>query len=311
MSAPRSAAAPPPDPGTPAPSYYYEPPSSRPRRSRAPLYAGVVAVVIALIVVFAFVFPGLGPSAPSIPSGAITYGQAAPGSNYSVRSFAGTTNWSLLFAVGIDSPTAVTTSLALGELGLTNCTFAPAGGGATNLTVPAFAGNVTSGTAPFWEFAYRNVSGAIALALVANGRATTLGLLETPVCTAIFAIVAPIPARVLDSPDAGASVATGASGFLAAHPNASALYGLIGGVRSVFRSVGSEWFVQFSTCSLASTAAGTGAQYNATINATVGTVYYAHATASMACGGDPPGAIGPTGAAGPVAARAGPRTSAA
>ncbi len=275
-----------------------------------PVYAGVVVVVVAVILVFAVVLPSLGPGAPSIPSGAITYDQAAPGSNYSVRSFEGTTNWSLLFAVGLDSPTAVTTSLALGELGLSDCTFAPASGAATSFPVPAFAGNATSGTAPLWEFAYRNVSGTIALALVANGHAMALGLLEGGTCTAIFAIVLPIPARVLDSPGAGDAVAAGAGGFLAAHPNSSALYGLIGGVRTGFRTAGPEWFVEFSTCSLATTAAGTGAEYNATVNATAGTVYYAHTTASVACGGDPPGALDPTGLGGTVAPRAGPRTSA-
>jgi hypothetical protein len=272
----------------------YEPPSSRRRRSRTPLYVGVGVVVVAVIVVVAVVLPSLGPGAPSIPKGAITYGQGAAGANYSVRSFQKPSTWSLLFAVGLEAPTGETAALAVSDLGISNCSIAPASGAPSNLTLPAFVGNRTSGEAPLWEFFYQNFStGSVAVVAVENGQATVLGNITTPECSSIFNILGTIPAQVLNSPAAGAAVAANASAFLAAHPTSSAVYGLIGPVFGNFpgSTLGAKWVVEFSTCAVTPNPTGVGAEYNATVNATSGAVVYAQNQSSVSCASDPPAAV--------------------
>ncbi len=257
------------------------------------LYGVIAAVVIAVLVVVAVVLPSLGPGAPSTPSGAITYGQAAPGSNYSVRSFHGYTNWSLLFVAGLDPSTPTTTTAALGDLGVSNCTLAPSPGVSGNLTVPAFTGSLTSGHAPLWEFFYQNFSSqAVAIVAVENGTVTVLGTISSPECTDVFSIIDPIPAHVLDSPTIGAAVAANASAYLTAHPGASAVYGLIGPVFSSFpvENIPAKWVVEFSTCALSTNPSGVGSEYNATVNAATGAEIHAQSASSFACASDPPAA---------------------
>jgi hypothetical protein len=286
--------APPPEPDESPP--LSEPPSFRPRRSRRLLYAGIVAVLVAVIVVVAVVLPSSGPGAPTVPGGAITYGQGAAGANYSVRSFNGTTGWSLLFAAGLEAPVAEPAAVAVADLGVSNCSLYPVHGGSASISLPAFAGSPTSGRAPLWEFFYQNVSTEqIAVVVVENGGATLLGTLASPECTDVFAIITPIPAHVLDSPTIGAAVAANASSFLAAHPNVSAVYGLIGPVFGALLpgSLNSpKWVVEFTTCALTPDPSGSGAEYNASVNANSGAEFYSRTVPSESCASNPPAAIG-------------------
>jgi hypothetical protein len=259
------------------------------------IYGGVAAAVIAVIIVLAVVLSSTGNPAPSTPSGAITYGQAAPGSNYSVRSFQGTTGWSLLFVAGLAAPTGEPAAIALSDLGDSNCTVTPTSGHSGNITMPAFTGTPTSGHAPLWEFFYQNSStDTVAIVVVEDGSATVLGTIASPECTAIFNILNPIPAKVLDSPAIGSAVAANASAFLTAHPGASAVYGLIGPLFELFPvgANGAKWVVEFSTCPITPDPTGVGAEYNASVNASSGAVFYAQTVPSESCVSDPPAEVG-------------------
>jgi hypothetical protein len=277
----------------------------KPRRSRKWLYVAIAVVVVVVIV--AIVVTDLGPGPPSIPSGAISYGQAAPGANYSVGSFQKPTAWSLLYVAGLESSVAEPAALALSDLGVSNCSISSGSGSGVpaNLTLPAFAGSPTSGHAPLWEFFYQNFSTqAVAVVVVENGAATVLGTISSPECTDIFSIIDPIPAGVLNSPVIGAAVGANASAFLTAHPNASAVYGLIGPVSSFFAGtgIGAKWVVEFSTCALTPNPTGVGAEFNASVNATSGHVFYSQTVPTESCASDPPAAIGPAALGGLVTA---------
>jgi hypothetical protein len=250
---------------------------------------------VVVVVIVAVAVSTTGPGAPSIPSGAITYGQAAPGANYSVRSFEKPSTWSLLYVAGLESSTAEPAAIALNDLGVSNCSLSSGSGATANLTLPAFAGTPSSGHASLWEFFYQNVSTqAVAVVAVENGAATVLGTISSPECTDVFGIIHPIPADVLDSPAIGAAVGANASAFLAAHPNASAVYGLIGPVAALFAgpAIGAKWVVEFSTCALTPNPTGVGAEYNASVNATSGVQFYSQTVPTESCASDPPAAVG-------------------
>jgi hypothetical protein len=288
-------------------SFPYEPPSQRPR-SRVPLYAGIAVLVVVVVAVAAIVVPALSMPGPSIPSGAITYRQGAPGANYSVRSFQSST-WTLVFVAGLEAPTTEPAAVALADLGVSNCTVSPASGQSGNITLPADSGSLTLGHAPLWEYFYENATTQeVAVVVVENGHATVLGTLASAECSDVFGIIFPIPGAVLDSPTIGAAVATNATGFLATHPNASAVYGLIGPIFDVYpaASIGPRWVVEFSTCPITPDPTGVGAEYNVTLNATSGAVIYAQSLPSVSCVNNPPAEIGSAPLPDPVASAVGP-----
>ena len=121
-----------------------------------------------------------------------------------------------------------------------------------------------------------------------------LGNLSNPECTAVFSIIHAIPAGVLDSSSIGTAVIADSADFLTAHPNASAVYGLIGPVFVAYPSgaVGPRWVVEFSTCALTPDPTGDGAEYNATLNTTNGDLEYSQTLPSVSCITNPPAAIG-------------------
>jgi len=272
----------PPPPMAPVPASTPTPP---PRRSRTMLYLGVaVAAVIVVLLVAVFVLPSLTSSSSGSSTAVLTYSGAVPIANSAVAGFAGG-GWVPIFAAGLVSPTSATypaNSTALGNL-TSGCTYTEVTK-VSSLTLPGYSGNRSSGAAPAWEFGYRNGSDALAVVSVINGQGSVLATLTGSECSLYAQFFAPIPGDVIDSSAAAKAVEPDAASFLAEYPNASAELGLIGGI-SFFGHVGPEWSVMYSTCALSESPSGTGAQFNATVNALTGVVYGHNSSTDVSCGG--------------------------
>jgi hypothetical protein len=252
-------------------------PPSRTRR-----YVGVaVAVAVAVVLVVVVVGPLLTGSGSGGGAALLTYSGARPIADHAVSGFEGG-GWTLLFAAGLDSATAVEATLNTSALGNISCFLTPVTATGA-LTLPAYPGNRSLGVAPAWEFGYRNSADLIALVSVVNGLGEVLATLSGLQCALFAQLITPIPGSVLDSSQAAAAVHSSAAAFLVAHPNASAVFGLVGGFAIGGRNPGPEWSIQYSTCALGKSAVGTGVAFNATVNATSGQVVNTSTTSGVTC----------------------------
>lgn len=255
------------------------PPLRRPNRK--PIYIGVAVAVVVVLLLLVFVLPGNGGSGGS--AGAIPYSKAAPAAANAISNYQGT-SWALFVAVGLTSPTAVSVPLNSSTTSSSNCTVTPAPGVSRNLSFSAYTGNQSAGVASLWEFLFRDAGGAIAIVTVTNGASTVFGTL-TGSCATFFGLLQPVPANVIDSTQAAAAVEPDAASFLAQHPNASSGFGLIGGISFLGKTIGAEWTVAYSTCPVGvANSTATGAEFNATVNATTGQVIYSQNMTSVTCG---------------------------
>ncbi|HKN07716.1 MAG: hypothetical protein ABR888_01340 [Thermoplasmata archaeon] len=255
---------------------------SRPTH-RTMLYVGVVAaVVIAVLLVVVFVLPG--PTSSGSAAAVLTYSGALPVANGAVAGFAGG-GWTPVFAVGLVS--AVNETEQVNSTNLSNLTsYCPAFlvSGATSLTVAGYSGSRSSGASPAWMFGYRNQSDTLAVVTVLDGHPQVLLTLSGGYCALYAQLITPIPGDVIDSSQAAADAQPDAAAFLATHPNASAEYGLTGGVHFGSFRLGTEWSITYSTCPLSSSASGTGDQLNVTLNATSGHILGTNSSTDVSCG---------------------------
>ncbi len=279
-------AAPPADPG--------QRNEAAPRRSPSPgrtrrYVAIVVVLAIAALLVAVFIVPLLTGSTGS-SSGAtgtdLTYSGARPIADRAASQFQGG-GWTLLLATGLVAP--VSESFPLNTTALTSigCAFTPAVI-VTSLTVPGDTGNRSSGASPAWEFGYRNSQDTIALVSVIEGQGTVLGTVTGLTCALAAQEVTPVPGNVIDSSQAVAVVAAEVQAFLSVHANASADYALLGAQAAGGHRLGPEWSILYSTCPLSASASGTGAEFNATVNATSGAVVSTAATSDASCSSGTP-----------------------
>jgi len=245
--------------------------------------AVAIAVAVALLLLVLLVVPSLTVS-PASGSGseALTYSEALPIADRTASGFSGG-GWALLASAGLVSAIPVTAPLPTGSLSSLHCNFTAVSGNGS-YTLPAYAGNRSGGAAPAWEFIYRNAEGTVALISVVNGQGEVLGTFSGSECTLIFDLLLPVPSHVIDSSAAAEAVAPAAGTFLAAHPNASAEFAITGGLSVGSSSAGAQWSVAYSTCALSPTTSGTGAVFNATVNATTGRVVSTSTELSAACG---------------------------
>ena len=248
------------------------------------LYLGVaVAVVVAVLLVVVVVLPNL--TGSSGAAAVLTYSGALPVANGAAGAFAGG-GWTPIFAAGLVSATTESfpvNTTALGNL-TSGCTYTPQ----TNLlslTLPGYPGNRSLGASPAWEFGYRNGSDTLAIVSVIGGHGMVLATLSGSECSFYAQLFRAIPGNVIDSSRAAAAVQGDARSFLLAHPNASAEFGLIGGISFLGKGTGPEWSIVYSTCALAESPTGTGAQFNATVNALNGTVVATNTSSDVSCGG--------------------------
>jgi hypothetical protein len=266
-------------------------PFAAPRPNRIPLFIAAAVVVVVVLILLVLILPT---GSNSSSAGAQSYSQARPSADGAASNYQGG-GWALVLAAGIDSASSETSPLNLSALGGANCSFQPAPGLSSEITLPAYIGNRSAGLAPAWVFGYRDGAGAIAIVTVLNGHATVLGTLSGSLCTTIFGLLSAIPAGVIDSPAAAKAVAPFAQPFLSLHPNASAEFTLVGGISFLGKGTGPEWEVTYSTCTLGPSASGTGTQFNATVNAVSGAVTYSQTTPSIACGSSTTSAPTPIG----------------
>jgi hypothetical protein len=238
---------------------------------------GVAVAVVVLVVVFVAgpALTGSGAVGPILP-----YSGARPVADRTVAGFEGG-GWSLLFAAGLVSSTAVTIPESTTALSNLSCTFVPVSPHA-NLSVPAYAGNRSAGLAPAWEFGYGSLANGIALVSVIDGQGVVVGTLTGGECGAV-SVLPSVPGTVIDSSRAAAAAEPYARAFLAANPNASAAFGL--GPAAFFggSSLSFEWVVLYSTCSANGPASQTGSEFNATVNALTGAVLTTHTASGVSC----------------------------
>lgn len=274
MSTPEIASVPPPPPTSPAP------------RSRKRLYLGAaIAVVIAVLLVIFLVVPMLTGSSSGGSAAVLTYSGARPVADHAAAGFQGG-GWTALFAIGLVSATNESypaNTTALGNI-TSGCTYTPVAD-ISSLTLPGFAGNRSLGKAPAWEFGYRNATDALAIVSVIDGQGTVLATLSGLECSFYAQLFTPIPGNVIDSSQAAAAVRPMAAAFLTEYPNASAEFGLIGGISFLGHAAPAEWSVIYNTCALSSSATGTGDQFNATVNALTGQVVSTNTSSDVSCGG--------------------------
>lgn len=250
------------------------------RHARLPLYIALAAIVIVVVLLAAIILaPGPGSSAGG--GGPLTFRGAETSANKAISSFSGG-GWVPLFAAGIDSATSYSAPLNVSQISASNCTLTLASGASSTITLPAFEGNRSAGLSPIWEFAYRNAAGNVAIVSVISGSATVIGTLSGK-CSTYFGLLSPIPSGTIDSVQAAAAVEPAARAFLQQYPNASALFGIVGGISIFGATIGSTWEVEYSSCSFNSTSGATGAVFNATVNATSGTVLENQTTTGVPC----------------------------
>jgi hypothetical protein len=238
----------------------------------------VVVVILLLLLATQVVPPG---SSSKSTGSALTYSQARPIADRSVASYPGG-SWTLLLAAGLDSPTAESIPTNSTTSGTANCTLTLASGLPANLSVSAFTGSRTAGVAPVWEFLYRNSAGLVAVVSVDNGAGSVLGTIGGTTCQFLFGLFSPVPSTVIDSSQAAAAAQSDAATFLSQYPNASAEFGLIGGV-SFLAHIPTEWEVVYTTCSVGVASSGLGTRFNATVNATSAQVTFFQTKTNVSC----------------------------
>jgi hypothetical protein len=203
--------------------------------------------------------------------------------------------WTLLFATGEAPSTAEAEvqNYSTHPSSNPNCVFTPLVGSlVTSFTVPAFHGSLESGLAPMWFLDFFQASTGDQVTMTElNG--TVIQAVEdhgAPDCSISGATLNPLPANLIDSPEAVyAADNAGGGAFLAAHPTGVSVdltlenY-LIPGLPG---ASGQWWFVDYTTCPLATNGTTTvprGETFTAAVNATTGLVR--GGTGSInACGG--------------------------
>jgi len=202
-------------------------------------------------------------------------------------------SWSVFFAGGVDSTTAVTVPNLAGEF--TNDTCPLVDTPTTQPTLPAYTGAYSTGLMSGWLFGlYDSSPATLSLELVVGGQATFLGEVTAPECVDYLGTFTALTASsVVDSPVAAQAVAGAAASFVSVYSSASASAVLMAGYSisygSLTYTVYPSWLLTYSTCGVNATS-GTGIQFNATVNATNGEVLASTAPYSIAC--DSSGALG-------------------
>lgn len=268
-------------PGT-APGSSTSSPSRKPNRTLVYI-AVAVAVALAVILVAVFlVLPASTSSSPGTTGGALTYKGARPIANATASGFSGG-GWVPVASAGLVTPSTEVVPVNSISLDGLHCTFTAVSGNG-NFTLPSYAGNRSGGASPVWEFVYRNASGVAAVVSVIDGKGTVLGTLSGSECKTVFDLLLPIPGNVIDSSVAAAAIEPNASAFLSTYPNASAEYGLSGGVSIGDLNLGPEWRIVYTSCAFNTSDTGSGEEFNATVNATSGRVLTVDTAHLITCG---------------------------
>jgi hypothetical protein len=194
--------------------------------------------VVVLALVFVVVLPAVSPKSSGTTGGA-TYS----GASNSANSYAGGTPggpWTLLSVVGWDSTTGYSNTSTEGL----DCSVT---GGSGILSIPAYTGNYSDGTAAAWVFVYGNEYRTSVLFLeYSNGGVSEIGV-ATGSCGLGLSRLYAIPSGTEDSSAIaqGALNSSGVEDFVRHFSSANATYALV----NTGSQTGAEWSIAFSTCS--------------------------------------------------------------
>ncbi len=264
------------------------PPLFPSRRRGWPIAAGAAAAVVVVCLLglaLLGVLPGFGPSAG--PAGPVPYSAARTAALDSASSqFGG--QWAVLYAGAFNGHAATSTAGFGTPVGLGGCSVAGLGSYATsNLTLPALDSGFGSGSSPAWLFLLRNSSNIGLIVAVLDGSASPVASIQGPTCTTGIGLIGVVPSSAIDSPTALATAGrAGGTAFLSAHPDANVTFVLSGGVSLFGFGTGSTWSVLYSGCGGSALPGSSAAAFNATINASLGTLV-ATSSANVTCTGAP------------------------
>jgi hypothetical protein len=271
------------------------PPPSRTGVSRKAGLTAVLAVAVVFLLLLSLVF--FGGDSGSSNGGAVAVSFSSARGTAANGSPPG--SWDLVVAEGLNLANA--TTLMTNLTSVKNCTVTSFSGGIpSSISIPSFQGNLASGVATDWVFAYVQPStGAELEILVSNGLANPVIELSGTACAVSLNTFRAIPSDVVDSPAAAAAVAAAGGGaFLSAHPTGVSEEMALVNPNIPGDDFGSEWGFLYTTCPLETNgtiSTVSGSMFMAAVNATSGMVIPGSAS-STTCGGPiggpPPNSIG-------------------
>jgi hypothetical protein len=230
-------------------------------------------VLVAIAALFASGVVHLGGSSTPSPTYE-TFSQAESNAESGSSSVAGGP-WYAAFGAAVAIPVAVlepATNLS-SLLSIVNCTPVWPGGEPSNIGIPATGPSASVGAAAYWTFGLKNATNALLVESVSDGVASAVFEASGSACSRSVGYLASFPAGVVDSPAIiSAADKVGGAAFLAAHPNATRVWGAIGGLTIGILGISPEWFVEYTSCSLPTSTEGVGAVFNATLGGTSGAV---------------------------------------
>jgi hypothetical protein len=263
----------------------------------------IVAGALIVAALFALGILRWGPATPASPyltfSGAQSTAQGAAGS-VSGGPWYASLGISLLTRTSFLEPTENVSGL----LNDANCTYDWPHGEPANLEIAQTPASVAGGASAYWMVALKNASNGLLLETISDGSAQALVTMRGSECSKVASYLVQFPPGTVDSPSVISAVnAAGGSKFLLAHPNATELWGVIGGISlGPLGATNPEWYVGYTSCTFPAIAGASGAYFNATVGGLSGDVI-GNETGTTACtlGLPVPSALAP-GPLSPVAA---------
>jgi hypothetical protein len=240
--------------------------------------------VVAVAVVLSLVLLEAPSSGPSASQAAVSFSSARSTANATADAHG---TWLLAEASGVDSANATTYNI-FNSSNFPNCNLTSFTGPIpTNVTFPAYRGNLSSGNATDWWFFYYQPSQADYLLVFVTGGVVSVAFeLSGPTCSAGWGPAGPISDAVDSTVAVTNALSAGGSAFLQSHPE---------GVSLSLNVQGNEgWFVEWSTCSVFPGPygwSGFGSEFVARANVTTGVVQPG-GTYNGTCGTHPPIAVG-------------------
>lgn len=256
-------------------------PASPPPRSSGRRLGAVAGVVLVVAVVVGLLVAGVLPGLHSSGSGGSTSGTGSEGSA------AGSANtyangipggpWSLVEVAGIDSTRGESVSVS----NLTNSSCPLVGGTLSTLTIPAYSGAYSTGSAEGWLFAFRSTAGSTLYVWVQGGVTSGLGEVGGAGCTRSSS---ELPGDTISSSMAASDLVATTNGtkFVDRFSSANASY-LLDTEQLPDAAPAAVWLVLFDACS-----SGNETSLLGEVNATTGTLLtsgIATQVGATACGG--------------------------
>lgn len=285
------------------------PPAQRAGSSvRRPWVVPVIAIAVAALVLVTVLFAtgALRFGGSSSPPPDEIFSQAESTAQAGAAGVSGGP-WFPVFGAAVSVPVAIlepaTNLTAL--TALANCTLVWPGGQPANVAVPATGPNAPNGAAAYWTIGLKNASNGLLIEAVSEGVASVVLTATGPSCTQVVGTLVPFSAGLVDSPAVvSAADEVGGSAFLSAHPNATRVWAVVGGLSFSGLSTSPEWIVEYTSCTLPTSITEVGSTFNATVGGTSGAVTM-HANGTANCALTAPTGAGLTsrGAGGPAALR--------